>query len=218
MLRNIGWPTFFLCMFVMLTGCTQNSAMGVVGKSLEVAFYGHPDAKFDREYIESIPYATMILKIGMGPKSLVVHSKTVNNDIHWIAADYTLYVTRNGRIVKTVNLPINRVGLESRAPDPITQIEQGKAWDYDYYYEVDLQPGNFFATPIRSKFFFDGEEVLDIMGEKVLTKRYVEVFSSKKLYWEDKNYFWFDAKTNKLKQSLQFIDPKTPAFLTQVTR
>ena len=189
-----------------------------MGKSLEMAFYGHPDAEFDRGYIESIPYDSMILKIGMGPKSLVIHSKTLNQDVHWMAADYSLYVTRYGRIVKTANLPINRVGYDSRQPDPISQIEQGKVWNYDFYYEVDLQPGNFYATPVRSKFYFEDVEELDILGVKYKTKRYVEKFSSEKVYWKGENYFWFDADTGHLRQSLQFVDPKTPAFLTQKVR
>ncbi|GLQ30125.1 YjbF family lipoprotein [Litoribrevibacter albus] len=192
--------------------------MGVVGKSLEIAFFGHPDAQFSREYIENLPYASMVLKIGMGPKSLVVHSRTMNQDVHWIAADYTVYVTRYGRIVKTVNLPINRVGLEFRGTDPVWQVQQGLPFDQNIYYEVDLQPGNYFATPIRATFEFDGEETLEILGKTYQTKRYVERFHSEKLYWEDENYFWFDKDTGALRQTLQFVDPKTPAYLTQHVR
>lgn len=198
--------------------CTSNSSMGVIGKSLEMAFIGHPDAQFDREYIESIPYASMILKIGKGPKSLVIHSRTMSGDVHWIAADYTLYVTRHGRIVKTANLPINRVGFEARNQDPIWQIQQGLPFEREMYYEVDLQPGNFFATPFRATFEFDGTETLEILGETFETDRYVERFKSEKLYWEDENYFWFDKETGKLRQTLQFVDPKTPAYLTQYVR
>lgn len=183
-----------------------------------MAFIGHPDAQFDREYIDSIPYASMILKIGKGPKSLVVHSKTSNEDVHWVAADYSLYVTRHGRIVKTANLPINRMGFESRHQDPIWQIQQGLPFNTEVYYEVDFQPGNFFATPFRATFEFDGTETLEILGETFETDRYVERFKSEKLYWEEANYFWFDKGTGKLRQTLQFVDPKTPAFLTQNVR
>jgi hypothetical protein len=192
--------------------------MGVVGKSLEMAFLGHPDAKFDRAYIESIPYASMVLKIGKGPKSLVIHSKTVGQDVHWIAADYTLYITRYGRIIKTVNLPQNRVGYEPREADPIWQIQQGLPFEESIYYEVDIQPGNFFATPIRSEFRYVGEETIDVMGVSYKTKKYVESFTSRKLYWEDENLFWFDVDTGKLRQTLQYIDPKTPEILTQYVR
>jgi len=203
---------------VLSAGCTQNSTMGVVGKSLEMAFLGHPDAQFDRAYIESIPYDSLIVKIGKGPKSLVVHSRTVNQDIHWVAADYSLFVTRHGRIVKTANLPINRVGFVPRHKDPVLQIQTGQPFNEEIYYEVDLQPGNFFATPFRATFAYDGEETLEILGKTYQTQRYVERFKSDKLYWEDENFFWFDVETGQLRQTLQFVDPKTPAFLTQNVR
>lgn len=202
----------------MISGCARNSNMDVIGKSLDLAFFGHPDAQFSREYIESIPYDSMILKIGMGPKSLVVHSRTTNQDVHWMAADYTLYVTRHGRIVKTANIPINRVGAEFRGADPIWQIQQGLDYDREFYYEVDIQPGNYFATPIRSTFEYGGEEELEILGKRYVTDRYVERFSCKKLYWEGENVFWFDKDTGVLRQTLQFVDPKTPAYLTQNVR
>lgn len=202
---------------VLVTGCSQNSSLGVVGKSLELAFVGHPDAEFDRQYVESIPYDSLILKIGMGPKSLVVHSKTENGNKHWVAADYTLYVTREGRVVKTGNLPINRVGFHSLMLDPIKAIERGAPWDYEYAYEVDIQPGNYIATPVKSRFYYLGEEDITILDEVITTKKYKEVFESEKLYWQGENFFWFDGQ-NRLRQTLQFVDPTTPEILTQVTR
>lgn len=214
-----GWLKLLMLSgaLMLVVGCTQNSSLGVVGKSLEVAFIGHPDAKFDRQYVDSIPYDSMVLKIGLGPKSLVIHAKSENGNKHWVAADYSLYVTRHGRLMKTANLPINRVGFHSLMLDPIAAIERGAPWDYDYQYEVDIQPGHYIATPINSRFYFIGEEDITILDEVVRTKKYKEVFVSEKLHWQGENFFWFDEQ-NRLRQTLQFVDPTTPVIFTQMTK
>ena len=74
--------------------------------SLKLLVYGD-DSSIAPEVIKEIPYASMLVKIGNGPKALMILEKISDDEYTWVSADEIYLVTRNGRIIKTAGLPNN---------------------------------------------------------------------------------------------------------------
>ena len=59
------------------------------------------DEGIDPELIESIPYASMLVRIGKGPSALMILESIKNEDYTWVSADGVYLVINNGRIIET---------------------------------------------------------------------------------------------------------------------
>ena len=95
---------------IILSGCNSvpinNVAPGYLEtfQSIKNALIGFEGNIITRELVDNIPYASMTLKIGKGPKGLMILESVMNEEYTWISADSIYLVIENGRIVKTEGL------------------------------------------------------------------------------------------------------------------
>ena len=85
--------------------------------AIKTLIYGYPDYPVTRELVESIPYASMKVKIGKGPAGLTILQKKEDNVYSWVSKDSVLLQIRYGRIIRTSGLTNDLV---------------------DYFYDSDL--------------------------------------------------------------------------------
>ena len=57
-----------------------------------------------RELVNNIPYASLTLKIGKGPKGLLILESLKNEKSYWVSADSIYLVIKDGRIIRTEGL------------------------------------------------------------------------------------------------------------------
>ncbi|MGL4752968.1 MAG: YjbF family lipoprotein [Aeromonadaceae bacterium] len=87
--------------------------------TVKLSTLGTPDANLSADEIKQIPYATAYFKIEGLPRALVVLAFAENNELKWMSADRNLFVTRHGRLVKTLGLRDDLRNLTSSEPDPL---------------------------------------------------------------------------------------------------
>ena len=107
-----------LMILMLLSSCaafpTNNIAPGYLEtfKALKNAVVGFEEGTFiSRELVNNIPYASMTLKIGKGPKGLMILESIRNDELTWVSADPIYLVIRSGRIIKTEGLDNDLVDI-----------------------------------------------------------------------------------------------------------
>ena len=200
-----------------LGGCSISRTVERVATSVEFAIDGLDGVPLTRDKVAGIPYATMMGKIGRGPLSLVVLGRIDGQDLHWISADRNVFVTRGGRLMKTVGLPGNILHTLIAGLDPLAgAIADGEAERLVRY--VDVMPGNFFGAKVFSRYEVLGPEQIDILG---LTYDTILVRESNRvpaIGWKHSNLFWIGTEDGFVWRSKQHFAPKLPPLLFWITK
>ncbi len=183
-------------------------------KSIKNAVLGFEDSFITRELVNNIPYASKTLKIGKGPKGLMILESINKDEMIWISADPIYLVTKNGRIIKTEGLENDlkgviypRISFEEILEKPTNLLTS--------YYSYDNPELNNLELKIR--YFVQAKEEVFILNTKYDLTLVEEVVSNDKLGWNFKNLYWLDENFYVWK-SQQTINPKIPEFTIEVTK
>lgn len=108
---------------LLLSGCSNNSLSTL--DTLQYAFFGTPDVQISAEEVRRMPYASAYLQVGDNPQAFVVLAfADPDGTLTWVSADHNLFVTRAGRLIKTVGLENDLYRL-APSPDPGAAQRQG---------------------------------------------------------------------------------------------
>ncbi len=200
-----------------LGGCSISRTVERVANSVEFAIDGLEGVPLTREKVAGIPYATMMGKIGRGPLSLVVLGRIDGQDLHWISADRNVFVTRGGRLMKTVGLPGNIQHTLIAGQDPLAAaITAGDAERLVRY--VDVMPGNYFGAGVVSRYEVLGPERIEILGLTYDTILVRERNRVPTIGWNHTNLFWIGRDDGFVWRSEQHFAPDLPPVLFWVTK
>lgn len=218
---NILRLFLFFLIFFSLSSCSSlpNSnriAPGYVEafQSIQKALFGYESQTISSNLIDSIPYASLILKIGKGPEGiLILESKRDNKEI-WVSADEVYIAINNGRIVSTQGLINNLTNLilPYKLSDLIFMEENTV---YKYYYTYDFPSLNNLEVDAILK--HKGKVEVTILGQSKDLFLIEEFIRSDYLGWSVKNLFWIDEEGFVWK-SEQNISPKLPPIYFEVTK
>ena len=165
------------------------------------------------EIIDQIPYASMLVSIGNGPKALMILERISSDEYTWVSADQIYIVTRKGKIIKTSGL-INNL-KETLSPF--------NGWNEDLYNLKDFVSYNSFTDPVLNNLrvisnysseSYSEEELL--FGVKNL-KLVSEEISSREIGWYRTNKYWLD-ENNFVWKSVQNISPILPEIYIEITK
>jgi hypothetical protein len=104
----------------ILNGCGNTGQPGistVVEKARDI----FRDANFTRADVERIPYASIGVRVGGGPESLVVLASVDGDKYTWIAADHSLLITRGGRITRLIGMGSDIRDQAGVGSDPVAE-------------------------------------------------------------------------------------------------
>lgn len=221
-------PTFnnkalpFIIAFLALTGCS-NSTMQV-GSMLKESVVGLPSDNIPASEIANSPYSSVyitvndahqayvLLALAEAPQTLPPTQFTPQNaELKWISSDAGMLVTRNSRLLKTVNLyDGNRVNLSSEQTDPIALGLHLASTPLQWQNTIDWQPGYHVNYQQHSTFTFVADETLSINDKPVSVKKFNELVVVHHLNMEYTNQFWVDNTTGLVLKSRQKIAPNLP--------
>jgi len=105
-----------LC-FITLAGCTPGQQSIV--DTINTAIIGDKDVTVADEQIQSLPYSTMYLTLNDGQRILVVLGYIEQGNSKWLSQDRAMLVTKQGRLLKTVNLNDNLLEIITTQRDPL---------------------------------------------------------------------------------------------------
>jgi hypothetical protein len=190
--------------------------LSTVAESLRVATVGFRDADVKKDYVEKLPYATMLTRIGKGPRSLMVLAEKNGNDLSWIAADRTVLITRHGRILRTAGLPKNLTGTRFQIDDPLPGLFSAPPLSILRY--VDFKERNHYGIVVESRFVRESTEPVTVFDTAFACVRYVEHNRCATLDWSFDNYYWLDARSGLVRKTVQTVSPDVPAIEMVITK
>jgi hypothetical protein len=201
-----------------LGGCGVSRSVGRITDSLDFWWNGMEGVTLTRAQIADIPYATIMAKIGRGPQSLLLLGRIDGPDLHWISADRNVFVTRGGRLMKTVGLPVNLVRTRINISDPITSGAATQGADERVVRYVDMMPGNYFDAGIRARYDVIGSERIEILDLHYDTLVVRERNSVPVIGWNHTNLFWIGREDGIVWRSEQHFAPDTPPLEITITK
>lgn len=177
-------------------------------KNVVVGFNENP---IDPEIIYRIPYASSYIKIGKGPRALMILESKTSSELTWVTADGVYIVTRSGRVIKTRGLFNN---LQS-------SVHQANSFEYQnyqkkiIYHSYDSPPLN--NLKLKSTYVSKGKETVALFDRTKELTLIEEKISNDYLGWTVTNKYWLDEE-NFVWKSEQYISPKLPKIEIEVTK
>lgn len=180
------------------------------------------NAPVSRVDVASIPYATMLAKIGKESLRKITLGRVDEDEKYWYSANKTVIVTRSGRVIKTAGLPKNLIKTRFLGTDPLVNIsklqikktENGKSARR----LVDMAPPDNYGVVIDSVIESAGAREIEIAELRFDTELFVERCRAATLDWAFENQFWVDRKDGIVWKSIQHIHPDLPALELQLLR
>jgi len=195
-------------------GCASgsNDAMHI-GSLLFQSITGHA-AMITREQAAAIPYASIGVQLGSSAQGLAVLGKGVGDDRYWYSGNSILFVTRAGRVTRTVGLPYDLSHADARSGGAPTA--PGTASHFVMTLDFpDLGAFNVVANCADSD---EGPATISILSANIETRHHIERCEAPELDWSFENEFWLDAKTGYVWQSIQNIHPRSSLLTVTVFR
>ena len=183
-------------------------AFGVIKK----AVFGEEN-DIDPNLISSIPYASMLVKIGKGPKALMILESIYDDRHTWVSADGVYLVISNGRIIQTQGLPNNLTSIMQ--PDIDWTDSNFQNLKFNSYYSFEKPILN--NLKVMSSFSVGDFQDKNLSLVNLRLKKIEESLYSKEVNWSELNEYWTDEK-GYVWISRQSISPKLPPIYYEVTK
>lgn len=211
-----------LSIVILIYGCSAidsgKIATGYVDSYKAIRDYvlGSPDLNISREFIEDIPYASMLTRIGNGPQGLLILESRRNEDYIWVSADGVYLVIRRGKIIQTKGMFNNLMRVETTKENVFEKVvKTNKSLERIIYYSYDSP--KLVNLKLKAEYRYAGKESISILGSNKTLNRIEETLTNSYLGWNVRNIYWVDEKQVVWK-SEQFISPKLPKLTTLLTK
>lgn len=192
-------PLLLLCLW--LQACTQTQKG--MGETLRLALFGADDIRMTDTQLNSLPYASMYLRIDGGQQIFVVLGLNENGQQKWITRDRAMLVTEHGRLVKTLGLADNLDEVSNQQGDPLRDarhLREGASWDRTISW---TENGKVRADMAVSRFTRGRDEVLQLVGKPLACHVWREDVSLSASGASWRNTFWVEISSGQVRRSLQ---------------
>ncbi|QWL58522.1 YjbF family lipoprotein [Aeromonas jandaei] len=201
---------------LLLSGCSATSSDTYA--TLRYALLGVDDVEVAYEKVRELPYASAYLRVGDNPQALVVLAfADPDGSLSWVSSDNKLFVTKSGRLYKTVGLENDLYLVASSWPDPLQKMVSvsdiylnldAMSWQYTAEWEKDYVSG----YKMQAKFISVVPKkllILDKLHDVMLIDELVS-FGHGQNSWH--NYYWFEPSTSRVLKSQQQLGPDLPVI------
>jgi len=217
-----------------LVGCSSKAMQGSLD-TFKFGMKGRQDAVVSREYVDKLPYASILVKIGLAQRSLLVLGHIDGQNLHWMSADRSVIITNRGRISKTVGFPSNVIytkdhyySLYDALSDYKAELSRSSTQtklmplrykeDKVYSRMIDVTPENYYSTEIQGRLKFIEETKIEILEKLHSALVFEEYCESSTLDWRFTNTYWVDPDTWFIWKSIQHFTPSLKPAEIQVTK
>ena len=182
--------------------------------AIKNAVVGFEDPSISIETINNIPYASMFLKIGKGPKGLLILESISKEEQTWISSDSVYIVLKGGRIVRTEGLKNDLVNVIFPEFD-FKQMMRSDFRSFDTFYSYDNPVLNNLELKVSYK--IKDKQIVNLLKGNTELILIEENISNSDLGWNFTNKYWID-QVGDIWKSEQYISPKLPIFSIEITK
>lgn len=212
---------------VLLAGCggggggidngnsNYNQFYQIVGQSVKTMF---GNVRITREQAAAIPYASMGYRLNGGNQGLVVLATDTGSELLWTAATHIVFVTRDGRIIRTVGLDHDLTGLtQGSAATPPSPAAARKA-PFTTTRLEDFKDIGLYGVTVTCRAAVKARQTIRILGQAIATTRVDESCESRVPSWSFVDSYWVDNESGLVWRSVQHIHPKGGEVETEILR
>ena len=204
---------------MILEGCSIDTSRVAPGyieafRSINYVIFGYPETDISAEQIEKIPYASLVLQIGKGPKGLMILESRNSKDNIWVSADSVYLKERDGKIIQTIGLSNNIDELEHTINfSELKKVDTSKT----YIYYKSFSSPELDNLRIEATFNIKDRRLVKLLNRSINLTLVEETITSEELGWKAVNQYWIDDSSYIWKSS-QKISPKLPRISIEVTK
>ncbi|MGV2703336.1 YjbF family lipoprotein [Aeromonas salmonicida] len=206
----------FLWLF-SLSGCSATGSS--TWETLRYAFLGSADVDVTTEQVNKIPYASAYLQVGDNPQAFVVLAfADPDSSLTWIGADNNIFVTKYGRIIKTVGLDNDLYRIDEAGCDPLRLVKlsvtnkENKQVYLPWLYRGEWSKDYLSGYQVRANVNSPQSDTLIILGKSYQTWRFDELIEIPSLNQHWFNKYWIDLHNGELLRTEQQLGPKMPVI------
>lgn len=200
-----------------LAGCSSRPD-GPAATALRLAGDVFEQEAFTAEDVERTPYASIGVRPGDKAEAMVVLATVAGPDLHWIAADHTLIVTRHGRIVRWQGPSGAVAEVEAERQDPVGDGQLGAEGAATCMRLLDFPRERRYGIVARSSLSAAGTAPVALLHGEAVATRYVETGRAPQLDWDFQNEFYLDPASRLVLRSVQQISPALPPIEIRILR
>lgn len=177
---------------------------GLFERSLN-PFSGASSVSLDQ--VASVPFASLGVRVGDGPQTLLVLATSSGNSTLWTSASHIALEIQSGRITRTAGLPHDLSATVVSGTDPLISGLQHLIAPAAIKRSLDFVDRRAFGVLVESTVSPAGSAEIDVLGTKVRTVRAVERANCATLGWSFENSYWADPGSGLVWRSVQSIHP-----------
>ena len=203
-------PSFFFF------SCASGDIYSELLKNFSILFTNPGD--ISKEKIDSIPYASMQVRLGRSENILIILEEENNDLLKWTSSNFVKIYTKNGYVIRLTGLDNELDNLELDKNHPINKnnFESFNQNEIFTSYYTFKNP-NLFMLPVKTKIKFIKDEDILILNNVINTKLYKESSIDNLISWKFDNYFWINSEGEVIK-SVQNFTPKNPKIFIKLTK
>jgi hypothetical protein len=210
----INYNKLFISCFIFLSSCAGGDIYSELFNTIDNLISSPKDISAER--INSIPYASLQVRLGRGQNTLMVLEEESQGILKWTSSNLVKIYTKNGFIIKFKGLEneLDFVDLDKSHPIEVGNFDLRKKLFTSFY---TFNNPKLFRLPIKTKISFLREEKLKILDRIHNAKVYEEESIENLISWKFKNHYWVDFNGNIIK-SIQSFTPKNPKITILYTK
>jgi len=203
--------------FLLLGGCDATLGGGdaaSIGAMIKNMWSGSAN-KVALEEAAAVPYASMGVRLGDGPETMLILAGDTGGQRLWTSAvGIAITTSDDGRIVRTAGFAHNLEGY-ARGRDSL-----GEGGVRSLRWQADFPDLKLYSVSIACRDRPAGDETIIILGKDIHTRRIDESCSTEGsgLDWSFKNRYWLDPSSGLVWRSIQHVHPRLDAIETETLR
>ena len=201
---------------LFLSSCASNNIYNEIFTILKNISQGPDD--LTQSEISKVPFASMQLRLGKNPNSLVVLEEDRNGVLKWTTSNNVKIYTLNGYIIRFTGLDntLDKIELDKNHPAITADFSNLKNLVFTSYYS--FRNPNLFDLPIKTSIHEIRRENILISGENLDCIVYEEKSLENLISWSFSNKLWVNASNGEIVKASQFITPRNPNINFKVTK
>lgn len=168
--------------------------------------------------VASIPSASIGYRVGNTNEKILLLSSQTSEDRLWTSANNVVFVTREGRIVRTVGLAHNFSAYDVSRSKSVPSPAQALKAPFISSRIVDYPDLSAYGSLISCNARASGRQVVTILGKKRELARVDEDCRGESLDWSFKDSYWIEPEAGFVWRSIQHTHPKLDPIGMQVLR
>jgi hypothetical protein len=204
----------YIFYFILLSSCAGGDIYSELFNNVNNLFSAPKDISAER--INSIPYASIQVRLGRGQNTLMVLEEEDQGVLKWTSSNLIKMYTKNGFIhrFKGLDNELDYIELDEFHPIELGNFNLQKEAFTSFY---TFNNPKLFRLPVKTKIRYLREEKVKILDKFIITRVYEEESMQNLISWKFKNFYWVDSDGNILK-SIQNFTPKNPEITILYTK